>query len=43
MSGKATGDRRESFTIADLTSFGEDAAGELFATSHNGIVYRLTP
>jgi glucose/arabinose dehydrogenase len=29
--------------IAGLSSFGEDAAGELFATSHEGTVYRLTP
>ena len=34
--GKATGVRRESFKIPNLTSFGEDAAGELFATSHGG-------
>ena len=41
--GKAEGVRREGFKIASLTSFGEDAAGELFATSHSGVVYRLTP
>jgi glucose/arabinose dehydrogenase len=41
--GKATKARRESFKIPNLTSFGEDAAGELFATSHSGAVYRLTP
>ena len=41
--GKATEERRESFKIPSLTSFGEDAAGELFATSHQGVVYRLTP
>jgi glucose/arabinose dehydrogenase len=41
--GKATDLRRESFKIPALTSFGEDAAGELFATSHAGVVYRLTP
>ena len=35
--------RRESFKIAGLTSFGEDAAGELYAVSHGGTVYRLTP
>jgi glucose/arabinose dehydrogenase len=41
--GKATGLRRERFRIDGLTSFGEDAAGELYATSNNGTVYRLTP
>ena len=41
--GKATGLRRERFTIANLTSFGEDTAGELYAVSHGGTIYRLTP
>ncbi|MDX6397441.1 MAG: hypothetical protein QOJ43_849 [Gaiellaceae bacterium] len=41
--GKATGLRREPFTIPNLTSFGEDVAGELYAVSHGGTVYRLTP
>jgi glucose/arabinose dehydrogenase len=41
--GKATGLRREPFTIADLTSFGQDAAGELYAVSRRGTIYRLTP
>lgn len=40
--GEATRVRRESFRISSLTSFGEDAAGELYATSYEGIVYRLT-
>ena len=42
--GKATRVRREPFTIAGLSSFGEDTAGELFAVSQqNGTLYRLTP
>ena len=40
-SGKAKGVRREQFRIADLTSFGEDAAGEIYATD-SSVVYRLT-
>jgi glucose/arabinose dehydrogenase len=34
--------RKEPFTIENLTSFGEDAAGELYAVSGNGSLYRLT-
>jgi glucose/arabinose dehydrogenase len=41
--GKATGLRREAFRIDNLTSFGEDAAGEIYAVSHGGTIYRLTP
>jgi glucose/arabinose dehydrogenase len=41
--GKATGLRRERFRVERLTSFGEDAAGELYAVSHGGTIYRLTP
>ena len=40
--GAAQGVRVEPFRIEGLTSFGEDAAGELYATSHSGTVYRLT-
>lgn len=40
--GKAADVKKEPFEIPNLTSFGEDAAGELYATSHNGVVYRLT-
>jgi glucose/arabinose dehydrogenase len=39
--GKATGHRREPFRVAGLTSFGEDARGELYAVSHGGSVFRL--
>lgn len=41
-SGEARDVRTEPFQIESLTSFGEDVAGELYATSHNGTVYRLT-
>ena len=41
--GKATGLRREPFKIAGLTSFGQDVAGELYAVSQRGTIYRLTP
>ncbi len=34
--GKATGVRREPFRIEGLTSFGENAAGEIFATTEVG-------
>lgn len=40
--GKAVSLRREPFGIPALSSFGEDAAGELYATSLNGTLYRLT-
>jgi len=40
--GKARGVRVERFRIPSLTSFGEDAAGELYATSHEGVVYRIS-
>jgi glucose/arabinose dehydrogenase len=40
--GKATDQRRESIRVESLSSFGEDAAGELYATSLDGAVYRIT-
>ncbi len=40
--GKAVGVRTERFRIPSLTSFGEDAVGELYATSHEGVLYRIT-
>ena len=33
--------RPEPFTVPNLTSFGEDGAGELYAVSGNGVIYRL--
>jgi glucose/arabinose dehydrogenase len=41
-SGAAEDVRTEPFRIVGLTSFGEDAAGELYATASNGVVYRLS-
>ena len=41
-SGAAQEIRTEPFQIVGLTSFGEDAAGELYATASNGVVYRLS-
>lgn len=38
--GKAA-PRREPVNVANLVSFGEDAAGELYAVSHGGTVYRV--
>ena len=41
--GKAAEIRREPFTVRGLSSFGEDAAGELYLMSvDSGTVYRLT-
>jgi glucose/arabinose dehydrogenase len=39
--GKATGERREPFTVDQLTSFGLDPDGELLLVSGAGTVYRL--
>ena len=41
--GKATALRRERFRIENLTSFGQDNAGELYGVSHSGTISRLTP
>jgi glucose/arabinose dehydrogenase len=39
--GKLRGLRREAFRVPGLSSFGEDAAGELYAVSLGGAIYRL--
>lgn len=39
--GSARQIRVEPFTVPNLTSFGEDGAGELYAVSGNGVLYRL--
>jgi glucose/arabinose dehydrogenase len=41
-SGEARDVRTESFRVSSLTSFGEDTAGELYAVSGAGTIYRLT-
>jgi glucose/arabinose dehydrogenase len=41
-SGEAEGVRREPFRLSGLTSFGENVAGELYAVSEDGTLYRLT-
>ena len=41
-SGKARNVRTEPFRVSSLTSFGEDTAGELYAVSGEGTIYRLT-
>jgi glucose/arabinose dehydrogenase len=35
--------RKEPFSVGNLSSFGEDAAGELYAVSLGGTIYRLSP
>jgi glucose/arabinose dehydrogenase len=40
--GKPTDLRQEPFQVDQLSSFGEDARGELYATSLKGTVYKLT-
>jgi glucose/arabinose dehydrogenase len=41
-SGRAVDVRREPFRIEGLTSFGENAAGEIFALTGSGEIYRLS-
>ena len=39
--GRSTNPRREPFSVESLSSFGQDAAGELYLVSLDGAVYRL--
>jgi glucose/arabinose dehydrogenase len=39
--GAATDVRREPFTVSQLTSFGQDAAGELYFATGDGRIYKL--
>jgi hypothetical protein len=39
--GRATDVRREPFEVQSLTSFGLDAAGELYFATGNGRIYKL--
>jgi glucose/arabinose dehydrogenase len=41
-SGAATDLRKEPFRVSSLSSFGENSAGELFAVSLEGTIYRVT-
>ena len=43
VNGKLRGVRREPFKVPSLSSFGQDAAGELYATSLDGTISRLAP
>ncbi len=40
--GAATGLRVEPFRVDSLSSFGENSAGEIFAVSQDGTIYRVT-
>ncbi len=42
-SGGGKGDRALGPTVSSLSSFGEDAAGHVYAVSLDGPVYRLEP
>jgi glucose/arabinose dehydrogenase len=42
VNGKLRGFRREPFTVSNLSSFGEDSAGELYASSLDGQIYKLS-
>jgi glucose/arabinose dehydrogenase len=42
VNGKLRGVRREPFKVSNLSSFGEDAGGELYAVGLSGELYKLT-
>ncbi len=42
VNGKLRGMRREPFQVSNISSFGEDAAGELFAVGLGGEIYKLS-
>jgi hypothetical protein len=39
--GRAVDVRREPFRVGNLTSFGQDVAGELYLTTETGRIYKL--
>jgi hypothetical protein len=41
--GRASGVRRTSLRVENLSSFGEDAQGRVYVTSLSGPVYRIVP
>ena len=41
--GRGIGDRSTGVSVQTLVSFGQDAAGHVYAVSLKGPVYRLTP
>jgi glucose/arabinose dehydrogenase len=41
--GRLVNNRREPFTVGSLSSFGEDSAGNLYAVSLDGSIYKLVP
>ena len=42
MHGKLASKRKERFKVGSVSSFGQDAAGELYVVSLDGNVYKLT-
>ena len=42
VSGKATDQRQEPFAVKNLSSWGLDGVGRLYAASLDGVVYRIS-